>query len=60
MLQIRQHASLTIADLKKLRIAWSRARYFVITADANPYAGQIDSPALRELVADKPQQLMLF
>ncbi len=60
ILQVRQHSSLTSEDLKKLRVAWSRARYFVLTADTNPSVQKLDTAALRELVADKPQQLMLF
>ena len=59
IIQIRRHQKLRIGDLKKLRIAWKRAKSFVITADHNPALGDLDSLALQNKVRP-PKQLMLF
>ncbi len=36
MLRIRRHHRLTLGDLTALRVRWSEARYFVVTADSRP------------------------
>jgi len=60
ILQIRKVRSLRITDIKKLRVAWNRAKAFVITADYNPGVKLLESPDLRQTLQPKPQQLMLF
>ncbi|MEZ6090512.1 MAG: putative DNA modification/repair radical SAM protein [Pirellulaceae bacterium] len=60
ILQVRRHQKLRIADLKRLRIAWSRAAPFVITADHNPALAELDSQRLHQPARRRPQQLLLF
>ncbi len=60
ILQIRKVRSLRITDIKKLRVAWNRAKAFVITSDYNPGVKLLESPDLRQALQPKPQQLMLF
>jgi predicted DNA-binding helix-hairpin-helix protein len=43
ILQIRKFRSLTLADLAKLKISVKKSQYFVVTADQNPAAKQIDA-----------------
>jgi putative DNA modification/repair radical SAM protein len=42
ILQIRRYRSLTLTDLAKLKISVKKAQHFVVTADQNPAARQID------------------
>ncbi len=60
ILQLRRFRSLTLADLGKLKIPVKRSQFFVVTADHNPAALQIDSPQLPQRVAPQTQQLSLF
>lgn len=60
ILQIRRYRSLRVRDLKKLRVAWNRARVFVSTADHNPSLGNLDRLNLKDKVIPKTRQLMLF
>lgn len=60
ILAIRRHKRLRTDDLKKLRVAWKRARSFVITADHNPALSQLDDENLRSLLLPKPRQLTFF
>lgn len=67
IVQARRHSRLRIVDLKRLRVALTRARPFIITADHHPDSVLLDSPALRERVSqvvhrDAPSaaQLQLF
>ncbi|WP_182869568.1 putative DNA modification/repair radical SAM protein [Stieleria mannarensis] len=60
ILSIRRYKSLRTDDLKKLRVAWSRAKYFVLTADHNPKLADLDKVDLRDRAKPKHQQLMLF
>lgn len=46
IVQIRRYRALTIADLAKLKISVKKARFFVVTADHNPAAKQIDAVQL--------------
>ncbi|CAE7755989.1 unnamed protein product, partial [Symbiodinium microadriaticum] len=59
ILQIRKHRSLSVADLKKLRVAWKRAAPFVITTDANPSLKLLDSLQLKQKTSTE-RQLSLF
>lgn len=60
ILQMRVVRSLRILDLKRLRIAWNRAKTFVIAADHNPALQQLDKTHLRDRLTPQPQQLFLF
>jgi putative DNA modification/repair radical SAM protein len=56
ILQIRRYRALALADLAKLRVPVNRSRFFIVTADHNPAARQIDTERLPE----KVEQLSLF
>lgn len=60
ILAMRSLQKLRVQDLKRLRVAWKRARGFVITADHNPAVHLLDSDRLRGVVTPKPKQLSLF
>ncbi|GAA4457240.1 putative DNA modification/repair radical SAM protein [Novipirellula rosea] len=60
ILSLRRHKHLRTADLRKLRVAWNRAKVFVLTADHNPGVANLDKLSLGKQVAPKSQQLMLF
>ncbi len=60
ILTIRRHQKLRVDDLKKLRVAWKRARSFVVTEDHNPALADLDRGDLRRLVVPKQKQLTLF
>ncbi len=60
ILQIRKYKGLRTDDLKKLRVAWNRAKVFVITADHNPALGDLDKLDLKKKVTPQTTQLMLF
>ena len=60
ILAMRTVRSLRVSDLKRLRIAWSRAKAFVIAADHNPHVQLLDEQNLRAKIAAQPKQLMLF
>ncbi len=56
ILQIRRYRALTLADLAKLRVPVNRSRFFIVAADHNPAAQQIDTQQLPKRV----EQLSLF
>jgi len=60
ILSIRRHQHLRIDDMRKLRVAWKRAKPFVITADHNPALGDLDRVHLKGIVAPRQRQLSLF
>ncbi|TWU26293.1 hypothetical protein Pla52o_01460 [Novipirellula galeiformis] len=60
LLAIRKHKNLRSEDLKKLRVAWNRAKVFVLTADHNPNLSDLDKLDLGKRMRPKSQQLMLF
>lgn len=60
ILSIRRHQRLRTDDLKKLRIAWKRAKSFVITEDHNPALSDLDRSDLRQLIVPKKKQLTFF
>ena len=60
ILSIRRHKKLRTDDLKKLRVAWKRAKSFVITVDHNPALQNLDRDELRGLIVPKERQLTLF
>ena len=59
ILQLRRYRGLTLADLAKLKISVKKCRYFVVAADHNPAAAQIDTQSLPGRF-QAPQQLNLF
>jgi len=60
ILEIRKYQSLRTADLKKLRIAWKRAKVFIITSDDNSGTKDLDKLDLKAKVVSPVKQLMLF
>jgi putative DNA modification/repair radical SAM protein len=60
ILQVRAHQRLRIADLKKLRVAWNRAKAFLLTADNNPSVASLDRLALAQELEPRCRQLLLF
>jgi putative DNA modification/repair radical SAM protein len=60
ILSIRRHKSLRSEDLKKLRVAWNRAKCFVVTADSNPDLANLDKANLKEKTKPQTVQLLLF
>jgi predicted DNA-binding helix-hairpin-helix protein len=59
ILKIRRYRALTLTDLARLNISVKKAQYFVVTADDNPAAAQIDRKVLPERLA-VPEQMGLF
>ncbi|MGB7347209.1 MAG: putative DNA modification/repair radical SAM protein [Pirellulaceae bacterium] len=60
IVSLRKHKSLRSEDLRKLRVAWNRAKVFVLTADHNPGLADLDKLDLAQRVKPRSQQLMLF
>ncbi len=60
ILQLRRFHKITLADLKKMNVAISRAKYFVITADHNPNIWLLDKEDLNLRLKPKAVQLSLF
>jgi len=60
ILEMRRVRRIRAADLKRLRIAWNRAKAFVITSDHNPDLRLLDENDLRRALEPPPRQLMLF
>ncbi|WP_417737205.1 putative DNA modification/repair radical SAM protein [Rosistilla oblonga] len=60
ILNIRRFQSLDSGDMKKLRVAWNRAKFFVLTADHNPALLNLDKLDLRAKAKPKTKQLLLF
>lgn len=60
ILSIRRYSLIHMADLKKLRVAWKRCKYFVATADHNPALRELTHERLRSLIVPQQRQLTLF
>jgi putative DNA modification/repair radical SAM protein len=60
ILKIRHYHRITLADLAKLRVVVSKAKWFVVTADYNPNVFQLDAESLAEKLAPKNVQPSLF
>ncbi len=60
IIKIRRYRALTLADLAKLRISVKKSQFFIVTADSNIAAQQIDSVKLPASLAPKDRQLALF
>ncbi len=59
ILRIRRHHRITLSDLGRLRVALNRAKYFIVTADANSATRMLGSPTLRSQLGMPAQQLTL-
>ena len=60
ILKIRHYHRVTLADLAKLRVVVSRAKWFVTTADYNPNVFMLDAESLEEKLKPKNIQPSLF
>ncbi len=60
ILNIRRYQAIRSEDLKKLRVAWNRAKCFVLTADTNAELAHLDKANLKAKTKSKTTQLMLF
>ena len=60
LLKIRRYKHIQTCDLKKLKVAWNRAKYFVLTSDHNPALRNLDMLDLVQKTRPATQQLMLF
>ncbi len=60
ILSIRRHKRIRTDDLKKLRVAWKRAKSFVITEDYNPALADLDRDDLQRLITPAAKQLDFF
>lgn len=60
ILQLRRFHKIGLMDLKKMNVALSRAKYFVITADHNPDVWRLDTQDLSSRLRPPPKQLSLF
>lgn len=60
ILSMRRHQKLRVQDLRRMRVAWKRAKPFVIALDHNPAVHSLDADNLRSLVVPKEKQLTLF
>ena len=59
ILQVRRYRNLTLSDLAKMKISLKKSQCFVVTADHNPAAAQIDRSTLPNRF-EQPEQLGLF
>lgn len=60
LLRIRRFQHIRTCDLKKMKVAWNRAKYFVLTSDHNPALKNLDMVDLQQKLRPPTQQLMLF
>ena len=60
ILQLRRFHKITLLDLKKMNIALSRAKFFVVTTDHNPDVFLLDTENLKARLKPKAEQLSLF
>ncbi len=60
ILAVRKFQRLRVQDLKQMRIAWNRSRFFITAADHNPDALLIDGVRLEDRLKPPEKQLSLF
>ncbi|WP_146390826.1 putative DNA modification/repair radical SAM protein [Allorhodopirellula solitaria] len=60
ILKLRRLQKVATSDLKKLRIAWKRAKSFIQTGDHNPGLADLDKLDLGRRIRPQTQQLLLF
>ena len=60
ILRIRKYQKIRSADLRKLRVAWNRTKWFVETADHNPGLASLDKLYLGRKAKPQTKQLLLF
>lgn len=59
ILKVRRHQQLRLEDLLRLRVAWKRAKPFVIAADYSPSLALLDSTKLGNYLRPAAEQLEL-
>ncbi len=59
LLSIRRYCQVRMQDLLRLRVAWKRAKLFVIAADYTPSLQLLDSEHLAAHLRPEPQQLQM-
>ena len=59
ILRTRRHKLIRLDDLKRLRVALNRARYFIVTSDQNPSVGLLDKVDLRQRFLLPTKQLQM-
>lgn len=61
IMKARQLRTLSFADLARIKVPLKRARYFIMTNEANPHLKFLESEDLRSIIAPRPpSQLGLF
>ena len=60
LLSVRRHRTLRLADLKRLRVNWNRAQWFVSTADYRPKSFWFERDGYIAEACRKPVQRTLF
>jgi putative DNA modification/repair radical SAM protein len=60
ILKVRRYRSLTLDDLRKLKVSVSKVQYFLTAADRNPAVREIDASKLPAKVVPQVSQLSLF
>lgn len=60
IIEFRRVQKLTSFDLRKMRVVWKKAKYFVCTADHNPDVNLLDRSNLQSLMKPENKQLSLF
>jgi putative DNA modification/repair radical SAM protein len=60
ILKIRRYHKIVLADLARLRIVLSRAKWFITTADHNADVFKLDTAELESLITRQPAQMSLF
>lgn len=60
ILNIRRFHRVTLADLARLKVSLSRAKFFIKTADHNPDVFKLDRENLPSVFVKKPEQQSLF
>ena len=60
LLQVRKHHQLRLADLKRLRLAWNKAQWFVVAADHHPGIREVGPELFAPEPDARPVQRSLF
>lgn len=59
ILKVRRYRRLRLEDVLRLKVAWCRAKHFVIAADYTPSLTLLDSEKLQHYLRPAPQQMEL-
>lgn len=60
LIALRKHHLIRERDLKRLRVAWSRAKWFVITADYHPRGVMLEGSTFVDHLGNQEVQSLLF